>query len=375
MIDFTRYTYQAILAGMLAKVSDTFDKREGSMIQTALGPAAYALEEVYMTLDQLQDSAFIQTAVGDSLDLLAVLANVTRYPASPAVRLGVFNAPVPMGARFSTVEGEASINFAVTGSASGSDPGSYYYQLTAETPGAIGNQYAGPIVPITYLPSLTSAQITDILVPGDDTETDEAFRERIIEALTNKPFAGNVAAYRQDVLAIDGVGAVQVYPTWNGGGTVKLSILGADWAPASPTLVENVQNAIDPPPNQGLGYGLAPIGAQVTVAAPTAVEVNVSATLTLESGFQVEQVQQPVEEAVAAYLESICRQWGDLDSSGLPNYASIVYLSRVISTIVGVQGVVNATDVTLNGQAQDITLTETGTTQQVPQMGTVTLDA
>ena len=184
-----------------------------------------------------------------------------------------------------------------------------------------------------------------------------------------------MAAYRQEVLAIDGVGAVQVYPTWNGGGTVKLSILGADWAPASPTLVENVQNAIDPPPNQGLGYGLAPIGAKVTVAAPTAVEVNVSATLTLESGFQVEQVQQPVEEAVAAYLESICRQWGDLDSSGLPNYASIVYLSRVISTIVGVQGVVNATDVTLNGQAQDITLTETGTTQQVPQMGTVTLDA
>ena len=78
---------------------------------------------------------------------------------------------------------------------------------------------------------------------------------------------------------------------------------------------------------------------------------------------------------MAAYLESICRQWGDLDSSGLPNYASIVYLSRVISTIVGVQGVVNATDVTLNGQAQDITLTETGTTQQVPQMGTVTLHA
>ena len=368
MIDFTQYTYQAILSQMLAQVPSTFDKREGSMVQTALGPAAYALEDVYMVLNQLQDNAFIQTAVGSSLDLLAVLGNITRYPASAAVRLGVFNMDIPIGARFSTVEGENSINFIATAKVSTGQ-----YQMTAETPGTIGNSYVGPIIPITYIQGLTSAQLTDILVPGDDEETDDAFRERLIEALTNKPFAGNIAAYRQDVLAIDGVGAVQVYPTWNGGGTVKLSILGADWAPASPTLVENVQNAIDPPPNQGLGYGLAPIGAQVTVVAPTAVTINLSATLTLESGFSIEQVQQPVETAFQNYIQSVSETWGDLDSSGLPNYSCIVYLSRVISTLVGVTGVVSAADVTLNGAAQDVTLTETGATQEVPQMGTVTL--
>lgn len=41
-------------------------------------------------------------------------------------------------------------------------------------PGAIGNEYTGPILPITAIPGLTSAQITDILVPGDDTETDSS---------------------------------------------------------------------------------------------------------------------------------------------------------------------------------------------------------
>ena len=45
---------------------------------------------------------------------------------------------------------------------------------------------------------------------------------------------------------------------------MKLSVLGADFLPGSSTLVEKVQNAIDPPPNQGLGLGLAPIGAKVT---------------------------------------------------------------------------------------------------------------
>lgn len=48
------------------------------------------------------------------------------------------------------------------------------YQLTAETAGSIGNDYSGPILPITAIPGLSSARLTDILVPGDDEETDEA---------------------------------------------------------------------------------------------------------------------------------------------------------------------------------------------------------
>lgn len=100
----------------------------------------------------------MQTAVGDSLDMLAVIGGLTRYPASAAVRLGVFNTSVPIGARFSTINGAGSINFTVTAA---TDTGNQY-QLTAETPGAIGNEYTGPILPITAIPGLTSAQITDI---------------------------------------------------------------------------------------------------------------------------------------------------------------------------------------------------------------------
>ena len=247
-------------------------------------------------------------------------------------------------------------------------------QLTAETPGAIGNEYTGPILPITAIPGLTSAQITDILVPGDDTETDSAFRERLIEALNNRPFGGNIADYRQNVLAIDGVGGVQVYPTWSGGGTVKLSVLGADFLPASSTLVEKVQNAIDPPPNQGLGLGLAPIGAKVTAVAPTELAVNVSATLLLAAGHAIGQVQEPVEQAIETYLRSVRQGWDANVSSNNVSYAADVYVARVTAAIVGVAGVVNATNVQLNGGTADLLLTETGETQQVPVIGTVTLN-
>lgn len=375
MIDFTQDTYQNLRQEMLDRVPDTYDKRDTAPIPTAISPAAYALAGFYLSLDQVQRSAFIQTAVGESLDLLAVIGGLTRYPASAAVRLGIFNTAVPIGARFSTINGTNSINFAVTAAATVSEPeeGFTYYQLTAETPGTIGNEYTGPILPITTIPGLTSAQITDILVPGDDTETDDAFRERLIEALNNRPFGGNIADYRQNVLAIDGVGGVQVYPTWNGGGTVKLSVLGADFLPASPTLVENVQNAIDPPPNQGLGLGLAPIGAKVTVAAPTELTVNVSATLMLAAGYAIGQVQEPVEQAIEAYLLSVRQEWDTNMSSTAVSYAADVYVARITAAIVGVTGVVNATNVQLNGGTADLILTETGETQQVPVIGTVTL--
>ena len=375
MIDFTSNTYQNLLNAMLAQVSNTFDKRDTGPIQTALGPAAYALEEFYVGLNQVQQSAFVQTAVGSDLDLLSAWAGITRYPASAAVRLGVFNASVTIGARFSTVNGTNSINFTVTATATVSDPqsGSYYYQLTAETPGTIGNDYSGPILPITSVPGLTSAQITDILVAGDDEETDDDLRSRVIEALNNRPFGGNIAAYRQYVLAIDGVGGVQVYPVWNGGGTVKLSILGSDWSPASSTLIENIQNAVDPPPNQGLGLGMAPIGAQVTVVAPTEVTVNVSATLTLSPGYSIGQVQPLVETALGTYIQSIVEAWDTNVSATAVQYSADVYISRVTAVLVGVTGVVNATNVQINSASTDLSLTETGTTQQIPVLGTVTL--
>lgn len=370
MIDFSTDTYSNILNTMLNNVPNTYDKREGSIIQTALGPAAYAFEDFYMALNQVQQAGYVQTAVGSSLDMIAVIANITRYPASAAVRLGVFNQPIPLGSRFSTVNGSSSINFIAT--AATDNPNEF--QLTAETPGTIGNDYTGTILPITFIQGLTSAQITDILVPGDDEETDDELRTRLITALNEKPFGGNVAAYREYVGGIDGVGGVQVYPTWNGGGTVKLSVIGADWMPASEVLVENVQNAVDPPPNQGLGLGMAPIGAQVTVVAPTTVTVNVEATISLSPGYDIGQVQTPVETAIGNYLQGIRESWATPLVQGGVEYASNVFVAQIIAAIIGVTGVVNATNVTLNGSTADISLTQTGTVQQVPILGTVTLN-
>lgn len=370
MIDFTTKIYRNLLQAQLDRVPDSLDKREGSMIQTALGAGAYALEEFYLELNKVQRGAYLQTAVGQDLDYLAVLANVKRYPASPAVRLGVFNIDIPIGSRFSTNDGAESVNFTAT---ERRDVGQY--RMTCETAGTIGSRYTGPILPITYIPGLTRAEITDILVAGDDVESDDSLRKRAIDALTEQPFGGNVADYKRVVLAIDGVGGLQVYPHWQGGGTVKLSIIGADWMPASPQLVEDVQNTVDPPPDQGLGYGTAPIGATVTVVAPETVTVNIAATLSVGPGRTAEQLAEPIREALEAYLLSIRQEWAEPDASGLTRYSSWVYAARVTAAMLTVPGVVNVTGLTLNGGAEDLHLTEDGLLQQVPVLGEVTVHA
>ena len=132
---------------------------------------------------------------------------------------------------------------------------------------------------------------------------------------------------------------------------------------------------MDPPPNQGLGLGMAPIGAQVTVVAPTELTVNVSATVTLASGYEIGQVQQPIEDAIEAYLLTVRQAWDTNTSTASVVYEANVYLARITAAIVGVTGVVNATNVQLNGGTADLILTESGAAQQVPVMGTVSLSA
>ncbi len=379
MINFSGATYATILASMLSRVPDTYDKRDTSPIQTALGPAAYQIAGIYLALGQIQQQAFITTATGNDLERLAFLGGISRLVATPAVRLGVFNTPITLGSRFSTINGSDSINFIATSATD--DPLQWW--LTAETAGTIGNQYTGNILPISTIPGLTSAQITDIIVDGSDEETDDELRVRLAVALTDRSFAGNIAAYRKylteltSVTADDGstvavkIGGVQVYPTWDGGGTVKCSVVGSDYLPINSAVLELIQNDIDP--DSGSGLGMAPIGAQVTMVTPTTSTINVSATISHTAGTTVSSLQTKIEEAIEDYLDEVRKEWGEAEVTDPSVYVSKVFIARVTAAILGVSGVTNVTNVNLNDAQSDITLTENATTQEVPVLGTVTL--
>ena len=373
MIDFSQYTKAYIEQEMLQQVDPDIDTREGSMVQTAVAPGAWWLEGMYLALDQVQENAYAQTAVGSYLDLITAERGITRKPATPAVREGTFDTVIPVGSRFKTINGVDSVVF-VSGATISTSP-TYKYELTCETPGVIGNSYSGPILPITAINGLSSASIGTIITVGTDEETDDALRQRYLESFNNVAFGGNIAAYRNEILAQSGVGAVQVYPAYNGGGTVLCSIVDDDLAPAQQALIDAVQAVICPPVNapSSLGFGFAPIGADVTITTATSLAVNVECTITWEAGHGGSSDIQAVEDAIADYIKTAAETWGAELIGYTVNYNVTIYLARIIAAVLSVEGVANVTGLTINGSATDLSCTETSSLQQIPEMGTVTI--
>lgn len=387
-IDLTGQTYAVILERMLNRVPNSIDKREGSIIMTSLGPAGWEIEGIYLALAQLQANSFAITAVGDALDYKAMERNLYRGQATPAHREGIFDVIIPAGARFSTVNGDNSVVFysadpiSVDGSGNpipGTD-GYYHYEMICETPGIIGNSYVGTLLPITAIARLTYAQLAAIILAGTDQETDEELRQRYILSLDEQAFAGNIAAYQQACLEESDVGAVQVYPHYQGPGTVLNSILDANFDLATPALIERMQLKICPPvedpdnPTE-LGVGLAPVGAMVTLGTGTRLDINVETTVQLEATATIEGVRPGIEAAIDEYLLSIRRNWGTLVITDEVTYPVFVYVSRLVVNLLTVEGVIAVTETTVNGGTVDLQLQEDGTIQQVPFRGTVTLHA
>lgn len=380
MIDFSGYTREEIQKEMLKQVPSRIDTREGSVIQTAIGPAVWYLEGLYMVLDQIQQNAYARTAVGQFLEYIAEERGIHRKKATSAVRKGTFDTEVPEGSSFKTVNGANSVIF-ISGEMLSKTDGSYVYKMTCTTPGTAGNAYVGRMLPITAVSGLTSAEIGEIMLSGSEEEDDESLRNRYFATFEVAAFGGNLTSYRNTILAMEGVGAVQVYPAWKGGGTVLCSILNSQLKPADSGLIERVQNIICPAENEGdepspNGFGMAPIGASVTIATAKILILNISCKIQVVEGAAAttEIYQEQIEQKIRGYVESVCSTWGNPIKGQKIEYAVAVYISRIAVAILSIEEIVNVTDIQINGSGDDLILTETAQLQQIPELGVVTIN-
>jgi len=350
---FENQTFEAILTRMLNRVSNTLDKREGSIIYTALAPIAAELAQAYADLDVFMRLTFARTADGDFLTYRTAESGVNRRPATPAVRKGVFDAAVPVGSRFRG----GDVVYIVREHIGGQE-----YRLEAETPGAIGNVYFGSLLPIEYIEGLTTATLADVLIPGEDEESDEALYQRYLEEINATRYGGNVDQYREWISAIPGVGRFRVQPLWSGRGTVRAVITDADNMPPSPELVELVQNTLDPY-QDGNGTGLVPIGHIFTAVGATPVTVNVVMTVLLEDGYGPSDIEQEVEQIINWYFSEINFEDPDF-------VQTTIRQSVILSRLIGIAVVRDILSLTLNGVDGNIVMEP----DEVAQLGTVTIN-
>lgn len=385
-------TYESILARMLQKalsINSNLDTREGSLVWYGDAPAAVELQNLYIALDTVLNETFADTATRPYLILRAAERGLSPQPASPAI-LQMAITPttlfLPLNTRFSIGE----LNYYVS-----ADRGSGNYELTCETAGEAGNNYTGTVIPIEYVDGLETCKITSVLVPGEDEEDTELFRQRYLNSLNAQAFGGNQIDYIEKVNAIPGVGGVKVYRAWNGdlkpanmippkeaeawieglsgvpepvklwldtvyaaaknnmftvGGTVKLVVINSTFTVPSPTLVEQVQTAVDPLQNAGEGVGIAPIGHVVRVEGVQEETVDLGFALYYQRGWSWEDVSGYVTEAINGYFLELAQSWADQDE------ALVVRISQIESRLLGITGILDIANTTINEKAANHTL-------------------
>lgn len=346
-------TYETILQRMLDRIPNNIDKREGSIIYDALAPAAVELQLMYIELDTILNETFADTAQREYLVKRAAERGITPHEATYAELKGIFtptSLDISIGSRFNCND----LNYKVISKIQDGE-----YELQCETTGTSGNGNFGDLIPINYIQGLETAQLTELLVPGEDEEDVESLRSRYFESFDTKPYGGNKKDYIQKTNAIPGVGSTKVTPVWKGGGTVLLTILNSEYNKASSTLIKNVQNEIDPTQN-GEGLGIAPIGHIVTVNTVEEIPINIKATFGFNEGYSFNSLKSSIQNAVSNYLLELRKNWADQNNL-------VVRISQIETRILQIEGIVDIQNTKINNSTSNLILSE----YQIPVMGGV----
>lgn len=338
---FESMTYENILNNMLNRIPADIDRREGSIIYDALAPAAAELCQMYISISASLNECFADTASREYLIKRAKERGIYPKEATRAVFKGKFNAEAPVGSRF-TLD---SVVFEVLQAVEGEQGA---YRLLCLEYGSKRNHVRGRLVPVDYIDGLSSAFITELLIPGEDDEDTEIFRKRYMESFKNLAFAGNLADYTEKITAIAGVGGVKVFRAWEAGGYVRAVVITSEYTRPSEDFISDIQNIIDPE-KSGLGLGLAPIGHRVTIEGVEETAVSVSANIVYAGGWGFEDALSYIEKAVDEYLYELRKEWAMAAGT-------TVRLSYIESRILELDCVVDISGTRINGIDGNLTL-------------------
>jgi uncharacterized phage protein gp47/JayE len=359
-------TEENIRERMLARLPTDLEKVEGSPPYDALAPVAIELTLAAEWAKEVLRRGFAQTTFGTYLDMRCEENGMTRLPAVPARtpedQIKVTGSPgvsVPAGRIVSTESTAVSpaILFKILETITLDGTGQGFGTAEAVVPGKNGNVPIGAIKhfsePIDGVQSITNLSAA---TGGLDVEDDASLLNRYLQESRAISVGGNKSDYKNWAMEVPGVGNAFVIPRWDGAGTVKVVILGADKLPASVEVVSAVQDYIDPVPGQG--EGKAPIGAFVTVEAAAAVNIDVSASLVLDGVVSLPTATAAFESALVLHLQDIA----------FSSDTTVKYV-RIGAMLLEVSGVQDYSDLLINGGTSNIPI-DPG---EVAVKGTVTL--
>lgn len=337
---FIRKPFTAIMADieafLRARSGDDIDLSPHTMTYQMLEACGYEIAKIWDALEDDYYNGYIEFATGISLDHLAALLTTRRKSATLATGTVVLsrNAPgqtitVPKGTRVATQD--LALVYQTTQTADLTDL-SVSIPIVALAPGASGNVAPATITrlidPISGVTGVSNSVAT---TGGADTESDEAFRYRVISyAPSAKATPYSIKAA---LIGIEGVQHVDVDEDLISN-TIQITIVGGDDDQIS-EVIDDVRAG----------------GILATWQRPTTVAVSVIATVSQVPSADAPTVQVGVKIAITAYLET------------LPIANAVIY-SDLVRAILGVDGVDDI--LSMSASAKGTTVKQFGEALTIP---------
>lgn len=347
--------FDTILSEMISAVGPDVRTDEGSLMYNACAKIAMKLEEVYGDMDEINDNLLPDTQDDSHLIRYGKERGLEyAYATNPIVK-GVFLQTIDIGERFTCND----YTYIVTELIS-----QFNYKLQCETEGTAANANFGQLDAIDYIDDYKGGQITELLVAGVDDEDIEEYRQKVIDTFKSTAFGGNKTDYRNYINNIDGVGGCKPMRRAEDSSWVNIYIISADYGIPSQVLVNTVQTAVDPEQSHGEGDGMAPICHEVQIIGVTGVEINIETKITFDEGYSAQTSETQIKEAIENYLLELRQKWQENELE-----STIVRLAQIESKILTVEGVLDVSGTTINGESSNLSVAYTS----IPVLGGVVI--
>lgn len=355
-----------ILDELLERIT-TVNTNEGSLVHIAESSNAVTYHEVYVALRYLYEQLSISTMDLEHLIEKGKEKGVYYNYATYAEYKSIFLCEMEIGDTF-TMEDMTFILTQEIGKEIIEGTEYYTYVAECQTAGTEGNNYLGMFE--TFL-GVNDNYNDDgrnykLLIAAEDDEDKEAYRTRIMEKTKAQEFAGNILSYITEIKNIQGVEGVKPIPRtsiediW----TYKIYILATGGKKPSDTLVQKIQDYIDPSTDAsdltgiyglpelentaGKGYGLAPGDHVVVIRGVEEQKINISITAEL-SGRAFKDIEEKLDKIIDTYLNEIivAATNGWQESTSLTVKRSEI-MSRLVTAKI--EGVNDISEVLVNGE-------------------------
>ena len=339
-------SYEAIKQRILDNIKSDIDKREGSFTQNMISPVSEELAKIYLEQRDLLDMAFVRNGFFNYLDDKCWEYGIDRKIGTSAVGEVTFEGADGTSISNGTVIYHNDLYYVVLNDADISN-GKADLIVEAYEMGKKYNVIRNTEFTLKEnIQGVTRVYAKEDFKGGTDTETDEELRDRYFDTIKKSYTSGNVAHYEAWTTEVSGVGLCKVYPLKNGNGTVEVVITDSNMLGASSELIDSVKANIEEK---------RPIGANVSVVSATEKAINITANITLASGYSVEEVKSEFTNKVTEYLKDISFK------------SSYVSNARLGNLLLDTNGVFDYTEFKINNLSTNIALSDI----EVPKLGTI----